>query len=224
MRASSRVACRLVHTKSWTDYVKTNSLGDPNYVIAQKVGVDPATIGRWFTGRSDPKPRQVVAFARAYGHNPVNALVAAGFLSAEDFDGDVKIEAPTTLDHISTNTLVDELERRMELMSDYAGWIRSIAAGEASVARLSEGVLRYLDPAIPPASTQGIDFVHALGDAVSEIEGPAGEKYYGVHAPDELSARRRARDVGGSPQDLQEVANDTIDENRPETDADFDSI
>lgn len=81
-------------------------------MIAPKVGVDKATVGRWRTGAVDPKPRQVVAYARAYGLNPISALIAAGFLSAQELDIEVSIPITTLADY-SVTELAEELASRL---------------------------------------------------------------------------------------------------------------
>ena len=87
--ADAKVAT-VTETMNWRDYLDATSNGDFNNVIAEKVGVDPATIGRWCSGSVDPKPRQVVAYARAYSLNPLSALVAAGYLELSDLGDDVR--------------------------------------------------------------------------------------------------------------------------------------
>lgn len=201
--------------QTWGGYVQTNSNGEQNNTIARKLQVDPATIGRWIRGQSQPKPLQVIAFARAYGLSPIPGLIAAGYLTPEDVSGEVVIESTPTLDSIATHTLVDELERRLEVMSDYAGWVRAIAEGGNSPARLSETALRYLDPAAPPKNVRGEDFANALGPHVIEVPSPGGGRTFGL--PDELTRARLARNVGG-PSHNREVAADTDVPHEEDTD------
>lgn len=210
-----RVALANVSEKTWGVYVQTNSNGEQKSAIAGKLHVDPSTVGRWISGHTQPKPLQVIAFARAYGLSPIPGLIAAGYLTPEDVSGEVVIESSPTLDSIATHTLIDELERRLEVMSHYAGWIRAIAAGGTTPARLSEHVLRYLDPTAPPRSVQGADFAAALSPHVIEVPGPDGERTFGL--PDELTRARMARNVGG-PSQTQEVAADTPTRHEDDTD------
>lgn len=95
---------------SWSRYMDATSHGDLNTVIAHKVGVDPATIGRWRTGAVDPKPRQVVEYARAYGQSPLAALIAAGYLTQEE------IELPINIPNVSVADF-DDLTLAEELLS-----------------------------------------------------------------------------------------------------------
>ncbi len=75
--------------------------------------VDPATVGRWRTGAVDPKPRQVVAYARAYGQSPIGALIAAGYLSEGEVDIPVTSPRAYTLDDFSPLELAEEVVRRL---------------------------------------------------------------------------------------------------------------
>lgn len=185
--------------QTWADYVATNSNGERKNVIAGKIKVDPATVGRWMSGSTTPQPLQVIAFARAYALSPIPGLIAAGHLTPEDVGDGVIIQSTPTLDNIATHALVDELERRLEVMSDYAGWIRSIASGEASPANLSADVLRYVDPAQPPANVRGEDFLEALAPHLQESRDVDGSQTY--RPVTDLDQARRSRNVGTPSQD-----------------------
>lgn len=137
-------------------------------MIAEKVGVSASTVGRWRTGEIDPKPRQVAAFARAYGKSPLAALVAAGYLSEEDLEGDLTLGLASDLDEVSTLQMIDELRRRFEAMNDYLGWIRSIGRGVGHPAILSTGAVRYVDPAMAPAEADPQPFVDVLSQYLTE--------------------------------------------------------
>ncbi|MFJ4038243.1 hypothetical protein ACIPVB_09150 [Microbacterium sp. NPDC090007] len=185
--------------QTWADYVATNSNGERKNVIAGKSHVDPATVGRWMSGASTPQPLQVIAFARAYGLSPIPGLIAAGHLTPDDVGDGVVIQSTPTLDNIATHALVDELERRLEVMSDYAGWIRSIASGSPSPANLSADALRYVDPAQPPSNVRGEDFIEALATHLEPSRSIDGKQTY--RPVQDLAEARRARDVGTPTQD-----------------------
>lgn len=96
----------------WSRYIDATSNGDLNTVIAQKVRVDPATVGRWRTGAIDPKPRQVVEYARAYGLSPLSGLIAAGYITEQEVG--VKVFVPDiTLSDFTVTALAEELASRL---------------------------------------------------------------------------------------------------------------
>lgn len=99
-------------TNAWSKYVDMTSGGDYNSAIAHKVGVDPATVGRWRTGANAPAPRQVVDYARAYNQNPLAALIAAGYLTADEIGLPITIP-DTTVHDFDTVTLAEELVSRL---------------------------------------------------------------------------------------------------------------
>ncbi len=105
----------MVDKTHWSKYIDATSGGAYNNAIAEAIGVDPATVGRWRTGAVDPKPRQVVAYARAFGQGPVAALIAAGYLAEAELDLPVSAPRVYTLDDFSDLELADELVRRLRL-------------------------------------------------------------------------------------------------------------
>jgi len=103
---------RMSTKNAWSRYIDATSGGDANSVIARKVGADPATIGRWKTGAVDPKPRQVVDYARAYGQSPIAALITAGYVDADELDLDI-VPMPPSLHDFPDIVLAEELLRRI---------------------------------------------------------------------------------------------------------------
>jgi hypothetical protein len=111
----------VVDKTHWSKYIDATSGGAYNNAIAEAIGVDPATVGRWRTGAVDPKPRQVVAYARAFGQGPVAALIAAGYLTEAELDLPVSAPRVYTLDDFSDLELAEELVRRLREVADVGG-------------------------------------------------------------------------------------------------------
>lgn len=180
--------------ETWTRYLRATTESDNDITVAEKVGVSSSTIGRWKDGKIDPKPRQVVALARAYGKNPLGALIAAGYLEQGDIEGEVHLGIPFALDAASTFELLEEVEKRVELMGDVMGWLRSIGRNEGSPANLAADALRYVDPATPPVEADGEVYLRALDEHVVQTGEYEGEALFGLRTPyvptDELALRR----------------------------------
>ena len=71
-------------TPTWSTYV--GSLGS-RALIAQAGKVDVATVSRWISGSTRaPRADNVIRIARRLGHNPLGALVAAGYLEQSEID------------------------------------------------------------------------------------------------------------------------------------------
>jgi transcriptional regulator with XRE-family HTH domain len=70
---------------AWTSYLNTlaGKEDSPHRAIAAQTGIHPSTVYRWFHG-TVPTPERVIQVARAYGRDPVEALIAAGILTKAD--------------------------------------------------------------------------------------------------------------------------------------------
>lgn len=198
---------------TWATFVKRHQNGEQQKEVAAKVGVDPSTVGRWLKGTTTPTPQQAVGFARSYGAHPVEALLASGYLAPEDVEGRFVIERTPALEAFSTRALVDELEERMEHMSDYAGWIVAAHRGENSPANLGDGVLRYLDPSTPPSETDPEAFRSVFGSRVTqtaEIDGVATFALRRVSASGDDDADLHTVDLSREALELAASDDDTV--------------
>jgi len=112
---------------TWWQYVLTVTGNAAQRDIAEATGIDQSSISRWQRGTTTPRAEAVVAFARAYGHSPVEALVAAGYLRSDEL-GVVELTTLTgDLTTVSVDSLLSELRRRVlaggqEAQSWPAGW------------------------------------------------------------------------------------------------------
>jgi transcriptional regulator with XRE-family HTH domain len=99
----------VLDVNSWARYV-ARVTGDLKQAdIAEKTGVAQTNVGRWLRGDPGlPRAESVVAFARAFGQSPIEALVAAGYLTAEEAAGETR----TPISEYSTQELFDELRDR----------------------------------------------------------------------------------------------------------------
>lgn len=74
-------------TTGWLGYLRTLA-GEAasQTAISERTGVDLSTVNRWFMRRQPPSARTVVQVAHAYEVNPIEALIAAGYLDRGDLD------------------------------------------------------------------------------------------------------------------------------------------
>jgi transcriptional regulator with XRE-family HTH domain len=97
----------------WWRYVVTVAGNAAQKDIAAATGIDQSSISRWQRAANTPRAEAVVTFARAYGRSPVEALVAAGYLSSDEL-GVVELTTLTgDLTGISIDSLLSELRRRV---------------------------------------------------------------------------------------------------------------
>lgn len=71
---------------------------------------------------AEPRRRDVISFARALGHDPLEALVAAGYLEATDIHGGVTVRS--SVDEITDTELAGEMQRRLVIYGDLAAEMR----------------------------------------------------------------------------------------------------
>jgi transcriptional regulator with XRE-family HTH domain len=98
---------------TWWRYVMTVTGNATQKAIATATGIDQSSISRWQRGTNTPSAEAVVAFARVYGRSPVEALVAADYLSSTEL-GVVELTTLTgDLTRVSIDSLLSELRRRV---------------------------------------------------------------------------------------------------------------
>ena len=102
---------------TWSDYLQAIAGDDTGRQIAQKTGNSESTVSRWRSGAYLPEPRQAVAVARIYARNPIEALIAAGYLT-EDEAG-ISVETPRALQLRAFTDI--ELAREIVRRSDTGG-------------------------------------------------------------------------------------------------------
>lgn len=98
---------------AWWRYVVTVTGAATQKAIAAATGIDQSSISRWQRDKHTPRAEAAVAFARAYNRSPVEALIAAGYLTSEDL-GVVELTTLTgDLTQVSSDSLLSELRRRL---------------------------------------------------------------------------------------------------------------
>ena len=101
----------VMQRETWAEYVRRVTRSVSQTEIADKTGVAQTAIGRWLRGDTGaPRAESVVAFAKAVGRPPVEALIAAGYL--EPADADATVSVGQSIQEFSTDALLDELRRR----------------------------------------------------------------------------------------------------------------
>lgn len=79
--------------------------------IAHHVGVPEAKVSYWRSGSRFPSVSEAINFSRAYGRPPLEGLVAAGFLDADDVAESVVVKN-YDIEQFTDTELADELVRR----------------------------------------------------------------------------------------------------------------
>ena len=123
---------------TWWSYVATVTGHAAQKDIASATGIDQSSISRWQRGTNTPRAEAVVALARSYGRSPVEALVAAGYLSSDE-RGVVELTTLTgDLSRASTDSLLGEIRRRLVTVSradDVQSWPSGWSADDPGLGR-----------------------------------------------------------------------------------------
>lgn len=99
-------------TSRWQQYVGSH-LRSNQSELAEKAGVNAATLSRWLSGKSRPSPEQVIQFARGVRESPVQALVMAGYVTPDEARMEVKDLRLSDLDEVVLlNELLDRAKVR----------------------------------------------------------------------------------------------------------------
>jgi hypothetical protein len=102
-------------TDKWWEYVQSVSSKGRPADIAELTKISAPTISRWNPenkgGPARPDPDNVVRFAKAYERSPLEALIQAGYIDADDIGR--PIETPTSMRDVSDTALLEELGSRL---------------------------------------------------------------------------------------------------------------
>jgi transcriptional regulator with XRE-family HTH domain len=96
---------------TWSEYVHRITAGLTQMQIAERSGLGQSAISSWLNETSTaPKADYVVKLARAFNQNVIEALIVAGYITADE--AKVKTVMRTPLSQYSTDELLDEFRLR----------------------------------------------------------------------------------------------------------------
>ncbi len=97
--------------ETWPEYLRRIVGGQTQALVAERLGVGRLSVCNWLQGKTRPKAETVILVARVYGRSPIEALLAAGYLTPDEFDGPMDIRiSPRAL---SGSDLAAEVHRRL---------------------------------------------------------------------------------------------------------------
>ena len=97
---------------TWREYVQRHARGYTQTQVADITGLAQTAISRWL--REDinaPRAEYVVAFARGFNQNPVEALIIAGYITPAEAGAATVVGTP--ISDFTEVELLDELRRRV---------------------------------------------------------------------------------------------------------------
>ena len=99
--------------ETWPEYLRRITGGQTQAQIAERVGIGRLSVCNWLHGKTRPKAETAIAVARAFDRSPVEALVVARYLAADDTDQPVDIRV--SLRELDGGILGAEVLRRLTL-------------------------------------------------------------------------------------------------------------
>lgn len=97
--------------ETWPEYVRRISGRATQAQIAERIGIGRLSVCNWLHGKTRPKAETVITVARAFGRPPVEALLAAGYLRADEIDRPVEVRVSPR--HLPTEEIAAEVHRRL---------------------------------------------------------------------------------------------------------------
>lgn len=109
--SDGQVGARPAVPEAWPEYLRRISGGQTQAQIAARIGIGRLSVCNWLHGKTHPKAETVIAVARVYGRPPVEALLAASYLQADEIDQPVEVRA--SLREVADADLATEVRRRL---------------------------------------------------------------------------------------------------------------
>lgn len=98
-------------TENWAEYLRRITGGATQAQIAERIGIGRLSVCNWLHGKTQPKAETVITVARALGRPPVEALVVASYLAADEIADQVELRA--SLADLDGQALGTEVLRRL---------------------------------------------------------------------------------------------------------------
>lgn len=98
-------------TETWPEYLRRIAAGQTQAQIAARTGVGRLSVCHWLQGKTRPKPETAITVARVYDRSPIEALLAAGFLSHAEVR--LPVETRNSPRHMPAEEIAAEVHRRL---------------------------------------------------------------------------------------------------------------
>lgn len=98
-------------TETWPEYLRRITGGQTQSQIAERTGIGRLSVCHWLHGKTRPKPETAIAVARVYDRSPIEALLAAGYLSHAEVR--LPIESRCSPRDLAAEEIAAEVRRRL---------------------------------------------------------------------------------------------------------------
>ena len=97
--------------ENWPEYLRRITSGQTQTQIAERIGIGRLSVCNWLHGKTRPKAETVITVAQAYRRSPLEALLAAAYLSVEELDQHIDIHTSPT--ELPADDIANEVRRRL---------------------------------------------------------------------------------------------------------------
>ena len=116
---------------TWRPYVERHTKGLTQAEVAERTGLGQTAISRWLREDTNaPRAEYVVAFARGFNLNPVEALIVAGYVTADE--AGTATEGRTPIADYPDMELLEELRQRFHTRKPVTDLTEAELVGELS--------------------------------------------------------------------------------------------
>ena len=98
-------------TETWPEYLRRITGGQTQSQIAQQIGIGRLSVCHWLHGKTRPEAETVITVAQADRRSPIEALLAASYLKADELDQPV--ELLTSLRSLPADDIANEVRPRL---------------------------------------------------------------------------------------------------------------
>ena len=97
--------------ENWPEYLRRITSGQTQTQIDEHNGIGRLSVLNWLHGKTQPKAETVITVAHAYRRSPIEALLAAAYLSIEELDQAIDIRSSPT--ELPADDIANEVRRRL---------------------------------------------------------------------------------------------------------------
>ncbi|HPX35467.1 MAG TPA: helix-turn-helix transcriptional regulator [Mycobacterium sp.] len=97
--------------ETWPEYLRRIAGGQTQSQIAERIGIGRLSVCNWLHGKTRPKAETVIMVARVFRRSPIEALLAASYLVAEELNQPIEVRVSPS--DLSADDLATEVRRRL---------------------------------------------------------------------------------------------------------------
>ncbi len=97
--------------ETWPEYLRRIAGAQTQSQIADRIGIGRLSVCNWLHGKTRPKAETVILVARVYRRSPIEALLAAAYLTVDEVDRPIEVRISPS--EMPAADLAAEVSRRL---------------------------------------------------------------------------------------------------------------